>query len=84
MEKDIRPQGEQKQPLKAEVTYASLDRSIKFVFPTDEAAKVGALKAMKAIHLDEGIRTDIEGKDLSRGRGRLVGTIMDSMLSKQT
>lgn len=63
--------GEQAQPLQAEISYASLDRSIEFVFPNAEAAKAGALKAMGAIHLDEGIRVGIEGVDLSRGRGRV-------------
>lgn len=71
MEKDNRPKGEQEQPLQVEITYASLGRSIEFVFPDADAAKAGALKAMRAIHLDEGIRTDIEGADLSRGRGRV-------------
>lgn len=71
MEKDNRPKGEQEQSLQAEITYASLGRSIEFVFSTSEAAKAGALKAMRAIHLDEGIRSDIEGVDLSRGRGRV-------------
>lgn len=71
MEKDNRPKGEQERPLQAEITYASLNRSIEFVFPSADAAKAGALNAMRAIHLDEGIRADINGVDLSRGRGRV-------------
>jgi len=71
MEKDNRPQDEQEQHLQAEITYVSLGRSIEFVFPSADDAKAGALKAMRAIHLDGGIRSDIEGADLSRGRGRV-------------
>jgi len=70
MEKDQKPRNEQGQALRPEITYASLGRSIEFVFPTADMAKAGALKAMSAIHLDEGIRADIEKVDLTRGRGR--------------
>lgn len=69
--REPKPGSEQEQPLQPEIKYAALDRSIEFIFPTAEAAKAGALKAMRAIHLDEGIRTDIAGVDLSRGRGRV-------------
>jgi len=71
MEKDQKPRSEQGQLLRPEITYASLGRSIEFVFPTADMTKAGALKAMSVIHLDEGIKTDIEKVDLARGRGRV-------------
>lgn len=71
MEKDRRPRSEHTQPLMADITHASLGRSIEFVFPSADAAKTGALKAMRAIHLDDGILSDIRGVDLSTGKGQV-------------
>lgn len=71
MEKGQNHHEEQGQTLKPEITYASLDRSIEFVFPSVDATKDGALKAMSAILLDDGIKADIEKVDLSKGRGRV-------------
>ncbi len=57
--------------LQAKITYAALDRTIKFAYPSPAAAKVGALKAMSAIHIDDGIRSDVQKLDLSSGKGQV-------------
>lgn len=70
-ERIIRRSGEYDQLLQPQITNASLNRTIGFIFPTEEAAKAGAIKVMSVIHLDREMQTAIQNVDLTRRKGNI-------------